>query len=65
MTIAVLCYSTCELDIIRDVPNFTTEEEVDNFLIETCGYNPAEISYMFPVKGEDIKINNLTPASFG
>ena len=65
MTIAVLCYSTAEVDIIRNVPNFKTEKEVDTFLVEHCGYNPAEISFMYPCGSEDIKINELTPEDFG
>jgi hypothetical protein len=68
MTIAVLCYSTGEVDIIRNVPNFKTEEEVDNFLFfgeDGCNYNPSEVSFMYPVGEQDIRINNLTPEDFG
>lgn len=67
MTIAVLCYNTCEVDIIRDVPDFKTEEEVDNFLFGkdgVCKYNPSEVSFMYPAIG-DIRINELTPEDFG
>lgn len=68
MTIAVLCYSTCEVDIIRNVPNFKTEEEVDNFLFGAdgvCQYNPSEVSFMYPVGEQDIRINDLIPEDFG
>jgi len=68
MTIAVLCYGTCEVDIIRNVPDFKTEEEIDNFLFgeDGCNYNPSEVSYMYPIEPtQDIRINDLTPEDFG
>lgn len=61
MTIAVLCYDSAEVDIIRDAPNFKTDEQTENWLIEHCGYDPYHIYWM----SGKIKINELTPESFG
>lgn len=61
MTIAVLCFSTGEVDIIRNVVNLRTNEEVENYLGEVLEYNLDEIHYMF---ARDLQVNNLTPMDF-
>lgn len=62
MTIAVLCYDCSEVDIIRDAPNMTSNDEIEEWLIDKCNYNADEISWMV---AERIKINDLTPEDFG
>ena len=65
MTIAVLQYSPAEVDIITAPKDKMTEEEMDEFLFEHCGYNPSDISYMYNVNGDDLKVNYLTSEDFG
>ena len=61
MTIAVLCYSTGEVDIIRNVVNLRTNEEVENYLAGVLEYNLDEVHYMF---SRDLQVNDLTPMDF-
>lgn len=61
MTIAVLDYSTGDVDIIRNVVNLRTNEEVENYLCEVLEYNLDEIHYMF---ARDLQVNDLTPMDF-
>lgn len=61
MTIAVLDYSTGEVDIIKHCVNLRTNEEVENYLAEVLHYNLDEINYMF---SQELKVNNLTPMDF-
>lgn len=61
MTIAVLCYETAEVDIIRNVN--VKEEKIESYLIDKLGYNPDNISWM--CSRYNIKINELTPEDFG
>ena len=60
MTIAVLDYSTADVDIISGAPNMN-DEEAEQWLIEHCGYNPDNIHWM----SGKLKVNNLTPEDFG
>ncbi|MBR0064107.1 MAG: hypothetical protein IJQ06_00755 [Paludibacteraceae bacterium] len=62
MTIAVLDYSTGEVDIIKDCVNLRTNEEVENYLTGVLQYNLDEIHYMF---SQELKVNDLTPMDFG
>ena len=59
MTIAILCYDTAEVDIIRNVN--VSEKDVENYIIEKLGYNPDNIHWM----SGQININELTPEDFG
>lgn len=61
MTIAVLDYSTGEVDIIKHCVNLRTNEEVENYLAEVLHYNLDEIYYMF---SQELKVNDLTPMDF-
>lgn len=61
MTIAVLCYDSAEVDIIRNVN--VSEKNVENYIIEKLGYNPDNIGWM--CSRYNIKINELTPEDFG
>ena len=61
MTIAVLNYSTGEVDIIRNVVNLCNNEEVENYLTEVLHYYLDEIYYMF---SQELKVNDLTPMDF-
>ena len=65
MTIAVLDYSTAEVDIITAPKDKMTEEEVDEFLFEHCNYNPSNVSFMYHIDGKDLKVNYLTSEDFG
>ena len=61
MTIAVLCYSTGEVDIIRNVVDLRTNDEVGRYLSDVLEYNLDEIHYMF---SQDLQVNDLTPMDF-
>lgn len=60
MTLAVLCYDTCEVDIIRNVR--VSDKKIESYLIDKLGYDPDNISWMYC---RDLKVNELTPKSFG
>lgn len=56
MTIAVLDYSVAAVDVIHDVPDMASTEEVENYLEETLEYNLDEISYMV---GDPVEVRYL------
>lgn len=61
MIIAVLDYSSCDVDIITDAPTMN-DEQTEEWLISHCQYNPDNIYWM---SGNHIRVNNLTPDDFG
>lgn len=63
MRIAVLCFDCGEVDIIDNVPQMDTNEEVEEYLTSVLDYNADEISWMTD-HGKGMQINYLTPNDF-
>lgn len=67
MRIAVIDYPNSQVDIIDEVPEMESSEQVKNYLSDVLQYNTEEISFIFGKAGgaDKIDINFLTPKDYG
>lgn len=61
MTIAILCQDLGDVDIIRNVPDMTNEEDIEEYLSAELEYDLDNINWMIFTG----KLNELTPEDFG
>ncbi len=61
MTIALLCKDCGDVDIIKNVPEMTNDEDIEEYLSCELEYDPSNI-YWIRFTG---RLNELTPKDFG